>query len=108
MSVFRTVKFTARTIDGVIQEFPETFNLICGQITPVGRQIVRNYNGNECILNVNVFLIYYGGQSLGSIDFETADQFIEYVNNGCNSGCAKEYLEMNGCYALVDGCALVV
>lgn len=106
MSAFRTVKFTARTIDGVIQEFPETFNLICGRITPVGDSIVRNYNGSECILAVKVFLIYYGGQSLGSTDFNSADQFINYVNAGCQV-CDREYLKMNGCYALVNGCALI-
>ena len=105
MSVFKTIKFTASTIDGVIQAFPQTLNLRCEWVTPVGKQVVRNYNGSECIRVIDVFLIYYCGQSLGTLDFNNADDFINYLNTTCNP-CKQTSFTINGCYALVNGCIL--
>lgn len=108
MSRFRTIKLTAKTIDGVIKEFPQTFNLICGRIVPVGEEIIRNYTGSDCIKAVKVFLIYYEGQSLGTTDFKNADEFISFVNSSCTAPCDKDFLQMDGCFAMVDGCSLFI
>lgn len=103
-----TIKFIAQTINGHIEEFPKSFDLWSDQVIPVGDSIVREFNGNECIRNIKVFLIFYGGQSLGTTQFDNADDFIAYLNaSTVTPACPSTYLEIGGCFALVGGCQLL-
>lgn len=104
MSVFKTFKFYAKTIDGKIQRSPKVFNIECECVTPIGRQVIRDYNGNECIEAVSVFLVYSRGQLLGSTDFKSLDEFLTYRNAGCRNVCTLPYLTINNCIAQINGC----
>lgn len=102
--VFQTFKFTADTIDGKIQEFPQTFDLRCVRVKPLGVDIVRQYNKTQCIVAKKVFLIYYEGQVFGSTQFSSVVQFVQYVNNSCRSFCVPAYLTIDNCYLDLNGC----
>lgn len=104
MSQFKTFKFYAKTIDGRIQRQPKEFNINCESVTPVGKQVVRNYNGNECIEAVSVFLVWSRGQLLGSLEFNSLDDFLTYRNASCQNVCTLPLLTVNGCLAQIDGC----
>ncbi len=65
----------ADTVDGKIKEFPQTFYLDCDKMKPIGTEKVRNYNGNECIQVMEVFLVYYEGQLFGTRAYKSMDEF---------------------------------
>ncbi len=98
MSIFRTFPFTATTIDGDIKEFPVLFNLRCDLVVPIGRTIIRQFNGEQCIVARKVFLVYYDGQNLGTDQFKTLDEFLLWRNNNCTS--SRE------CNLLYNGCSI--
>lgn len=98
---YQTFIFLADTVDGKILPVPEVFNLRCDLVKPLGCEIVRQYTKTECILAKKVFLIYYAGQVLGSTQFTNVAQFVQYMNNNCQSFCA---LAADGCYLLFNGC----
>lgn len=101
-------KFVADTIDGVIQRCPQPFNLECSQVTPIGVDIIRNYDGNECINAINVFLVYYSGQVLGSTYFKTLDQFLQYQTANCRASTSDCLLTVNGCFVTINGCFVTI
>lgn len=104
MGSFSTFKFTADTIDGCILEFPKEFDLRCDKVNPIGETIIRQYDGNECIVAREVFLVYYCGQTFGTTQFKTLDQFLAYRNASCVR--PKECnLSWNGC-SLINNCVL--
>lgn len=105
MAVFSTIKFHANTVDGDIMNAPVSFDLQCKLVRPIGSTIIRQFNNNECIRAIRVFLIYYEGQNLGTTQFKTMDEFIKYLNNTCNpvKDCGLIYL---GCPLTVNGCQL--
>lgn len=105
MGKFSTFIFTANTIDGKILEFPQIFYLRCNLVTPLGCDIVRQYNGNECIVARKVFQVMYQGQLLGSSQFKDLSSFLLYRNNQCNpvANCDIIY---NGCNLVYNGCSL--
>lgn len=96
-------KFTAHTIDGKIQEFPQQFQLHCGLVNPIGVQVVREYNGNECIVAMKVFLIMYGGQLLGNKCYESFTGFMQELKAVCYG---MGNLQVNGCNLRLNGCNL--
>lgn len=104
MSVFKTFKFYANTIDGRIQRQPKVFNIECQDVKPIGRQVVRNYNGNECIEAIDVFLVWSRGQLLGSTAFTTLDEFLTYRNASCQSICTLPLFTVNNCLTQLAGC----
>ena len=101
---YRTFKYTADTIDGVIQEFPKQFYLRCGQVQIIGPSQVRNYNGTECIQVMNVFLVLYNGQLLGNVCHKTKSGFLNFLRSVCN----VDYLGINGGRLELNGCDLVL
>lgn len=102
---FRTFIFLADTINGKILEFPKTFYLQCELVKPLGVDIIRQYNKTECIVAKKVFLIYYAGDVFGSTQFTGVFQFVQYLNNTCRDKC---HLLINGCYATINGCNLLL
>lgn len=96
----RIFKFTANTINGVIQEFPQQFQLRCDLIKPVGYETVRNYDANECIVAMNVFLIMYGGQLMGTKCYISFTNFM----NALRGVCFTDYLLANDCILTLNGC----
>lgn len=101
---YRTFQFTADSIDGVIQEFPKKFFLRCDQVQIIGASQVRNYTGTWCIQVMNVFLIQYNGQLLGSKCFKTFEQFVRFIK----SVCQYDYFLMNGRNLLINGCKVSI
>lgn len=105
MGKFSTFTFTASTIDGKILEFPQVFYLRCNLVTPLGCDIVRQYNGNECIVARKVFQVMYQRQLLGSTQFTDLTSFLLYRNNQCNQS-TNCYLTYNNCVLIYNGCSL--
>lgn len=99
---YRTFLFTADTINGVIQQFPKQYFLRCGQVTPIGLSIVRNYTGTECIQAMTVFLIQYDGELLGNSCFKSFSAFMRFYQAVCQSS----YLLLNGCNMTLNGCVV--
>lgn len=99
------VSFVADTIDGKIEQFPQLFFLECDLMKPVGLSEVRNYNGNECIQVMKVFLVYYEGQLFGTRAYKSMDEFIK-ARKGI---CFKVFCEIlvNGCDMTMNGCSFV-
>ena len=97
------VRIIAKTVNGNILEFPQTFELNCSILKPLGTGVVRQYDGKEYIVAVKVFYIQAGNQLLGTQQFHTMNDYINYVNANC---IAKEtcYLSLNGCFLNLNGC----
>jgi len=99
------VQIIAKTVNGQILEFPQTFQLNCSILKPLGKQVVRQYNGNECIVAVKVFMVQAGNQLLGTNQFETTFDFINYVNVNCAPAYSNTcYITLNGCNLTLNGC----
>jgi hypothetical protein len=96
--------FIADTINGKIQEFPKAFNLICGDVKPLGCEVIRQFNKTECIVAKRVFLIYYGGDVFGSTQFTSIAQFILYMNNACRVFCTPAFFTVDHCKLTLFGC----
>lgn len=94
--------FVADTIDGKIEEFPRTFFLDCDKMRPIGTSDVRNYNGNECIQVMKVFLVYYEGQLFGTRAYKSMDAFVQARKDICFK-VSCNFL-VNGCYMLINNC----
>lgn len=96
----KSFKFTADTIDGKIQQFPQQFYLHCDKVKPIGESIVREYNGNECIVAMKVFLILYNGQLLGNKCHRSFEGFMNFLR----SKCYTDYMLVNDCILTMNGC----
>lgn len=88
------------TINGRITNSPETLYAQCGQIKPLGIEVVRNFDGNECIVAKRVYLVYYNGDVLGTTQFKTLDEFLSYQKEACVP-------DSNYCDFYIDGCQVV-
>lgn len=99
-----TFKFTADTIDGVIQQSPQLFYLNCNKVKPIGASVVRTFNGNECIQSMKVFLVLYDGKLLGNKCHTTFTEFIDFLKAVCYS----DYLLLNGVNLELDGAELIL
>ena len=103
MAGFSTFQFTASTINGAILQFPQLFYLRCNLVIPIKRDIVRQFDGNECIVARKVFLVMYQGQLLGSTDFCSMDEFLNYRNASCFPKPPCCGILYNGCYLTFNG-----
>jgi hypothetical protein len=104
-SNYKTITFTADTIDGQILEFPEKFDLRCSLIQLIGAQTVRNYTGTECIEAMNVFVIYYCGQLLGSKCWKDSRSFFKWMKSRCeNAGFRNVCIDTKP--LLINGCVM--
>lgn len=101
---YRTFKFRADTIDGKIQQFPQYFLFRCGEVKPIGVDVVRQYDGNECIVAMRVFLVLYNGQLMGNKCFKTFTQFMSFLRGQCNT----DYISLNGCVMALNGCSVTI
>jgi hypothetical protein len=70
-------------IDGKLLENPQLFWFKCFHPKPVGVQVVRNYNQNECIVAKSVFLFQDEGHVFGTTDVWSVGEFIEYMKARC-------------------------
>jgi len=95
----------AKTINGDILEAPKKVFLNCLHTRPIGFDVIRQYDANECINAAKVLIISSEGNLFGTQDFDTIESYINYQNNSC---VKKEdcFLAINGCYALINGCRL--
>jgi hypothetical protein len=100
---FKIFAFTSKTIDGDIKDVPEVQYFQCDKVRPIGNQVVREYDGNECIRAVKVFLVAYGGHIFGREGFTEMADFVRELNNVCNPS-AKCVVKINGCAVKVNGC----
>lgn len=100
----RQFTFVADTVDGKIQEFPQKYYLDCGRMSPQGTSIVRNFDGNECIQAMSVFLVYYDGHLFGSRCYKSMDDFVQ----ARKARCFTDYLLLNGCGLELNDCGLIL
>lgn len=94
------IKIIAETVNGTIKPFPIEVFVTCGQLKPIGIEVVRNYDGNECILAKRVYLVYHNGDVLGTTQFKTLDEFLSYQKEVCVP-------DSNYCDFYIDGCQVV-
>lgn len=106
MSQFKTFKFTANTIDGKILEFPQIVNLRCDMVKPLGNEVIRQFNGNECIVAKKVYLVFYDGHVYGTTQFNSLDSFLLYRNANCKPFCKLPYFTLNNCFFTLGGCQI--
>lgn len=104
--------FIANVINFSILEKPQTFYFPCGQVIPLGLQVVRNENAvTWCITAKKSFIVTYNNQSFGTNQFKTIDQFNRYVASACQE-CNPEpcglYLESSGCFLKINNCRLIL
>lgn len=105
---YSTFQFVADTIDGKILEFPQTFQLRCDLVVPLYQDVVRQFDGNECIVARRVYLIFYQGQVLGSKQFTTMPQFVNYRNSNCGIEANVCNVSFFGCPVTFNGCQVVI
>jgi len=96
----------ASTINGEIQEFPPTYYFPCSQVHPQGEAVIRDYDDNTCIVARKVYLVEYGGNVFGTVQFDTYEEFEDYKSQSCTccgGGCV---VIIGGCVLLYNGCDL--
>lgn len=98
--------FVADTIDGKIQQFPTTFFFDCELMQPQGEVIVREYDGNECIVAMPVFSVYYDGRLFGTKAYKSMNEFVRARQAIC-FGIKCRFL-VNGCNMVINGCEVLV
>lgn len=104
---FNIFQFVAKTVDGDIKDFPKIEYFQCGLIRPIGNQVVREYDGNECIRAVKVFLVWYGGHLFGREGFTDMADFVRELNGVCQPS-GKCIITINGCAVTVNGCNIYI
>jgi hypothetical protein len=104
---FSTFQFVADTINGKILEFPKTFQLRCDLVVPLYQDIVRQFDGNECIVARRVYLIYYQGDVFGTRRFHTMDEFVNYRNANCGRSAIGCNITFYGCGITFNGCQII-
>jgi len=104
---FNIFQFSAKTVDGDIKEVPEMQYFQCGLVRPLGNQVVREYDGNECIRSVRVFLVEYGGHIFGREGFTNKADFVRELNNVCQPA-GRCIITINGCAVTINGCYIYI
>lgn len=94
--------FTANTIDGKILEFPQRIAMRCDLVQPLYQQTVREYNGNECIVAIKVYMVMYAGHLYGTKEFTNMAEFVAFRNDMCLP------IELHCCYVTFGGCQLKI
>lgn len=74
----------------------------CGLVRPLGNQVVREYDGNECIRAVKVFLVAYNGHIFGREGFTDKSDFLNELNAICYP--SRCLIKINGCAVKINGC----
>lgn len=96
------LEFVATTIDGRILEFPQRLYFKCDLVIPLYQQVVRQYDGNECINAIRVYMVSYGGHLYGTKDFTNMVDFLSYRNTSCKTKFCCDLI-FNGCYVTIAG-----
>lgn len=106
----KTFAFLADTINGKIQESPVTVLMKCEQVSPVGRQTVRDFDIDYCIVATDVYLVLYNGDTYGTHQFKTFDEFQSYIGGKCK--CCDLVCNLtigfDCCLATINGCTLFI
>ncbi len=100
-------QFTYDTLDQKILKSPVTGWFDCSLVDPQGCFVVREYDGNECIVAMRVFLIYYQGHVYGSKQFFSLDDFINYVNANCVEVLQCK-VNFQGCQLVFNDCPIII
>ena len=95
------VTFRADVLGGDILVIPKTFYLNCDGIQILGMQNFKDFDANQCIIEMKCLAIMYGGVLMGNRDF-TVDSFISYRNTQC--ACCSD----NDCNVLVGDCEVMI
>lgn len=90
------------TVNQQILEHPIVQWFRCDLVLPQNLQVVRNFNGNECIVATKVFLFNYAGDLFGTKEVNTVAEFIAIRNARCDRTCCY-VLSPDGCYITVNG-----
>lgn len=103
----KSFQFLADTINGAIQEFPALFYFPCDQVTPLGIQIVRDFDEDLCIIAKRVYVIRYGQDLFGSSKLNNLSDFLQLQSAGCGvCACTVCPALINGCFVLMNGCTV--
>jgi hypothetical protein len=95
-------KITVSTIDGNILEFPKELWVDCSLVTPVGEQVVKFYNKEECVVSKKVYMVVYQGHKYGLDNFTDLQQFLDYLNSQCRTEKCCD-IAVNGCIVTYQG-----
>lgn len=106
----RTITITAEVVNGSFLLKPAVYNLPCNQVHPVGFQVMRTYDQSMCVVAKNVYLLRVGENVLGTTQFKTKEQFLQYKAGQCACCSDQEdcYIQVDGCYATINGCRITL
>lgn len=79
----------------------------CGKVTPIGLQTVREFDIEYCIVATDVYLVLYNGDTYGTQQFETFDEFEDYMAGECTCCASLCTFTINCCEVTIDGCSLI-
>lgn len=102
----RTFEFYADVVDGKILSTPQEFTLYCERTRPLGLDVVRQFNGNECILAKRAFFVWCDNHLFGNSSFTTFAQYNQFQNAACR--IAPCGFTIGGCVATTDGYSLII
>jgi hypothetical protein len=100
----KSFAFRADTINGVIQEFPPTMTFFCGDVTPIGIDLVRDFDEDACGIVKRVFLILYNGSTFGTTQFKSRDEYDQYIQTQCNCCPQICYVKIGDCDVMIGNC----
>lgn len=100
--------FTAQTVNGLIVNDPVTVIMRCDKVTPVGEAVVRGFDPDYCIVAIRVFLVLFNGDVYGTTDFQSIQDYWQYVGLQCQCCETLCFFTINGCLGTINGCLLSI
>ena len=101
----KTFQLQVNTINGEFLEFPETYEIKCDHIFPVGSAVIKNFDENMNVVAKKVFLVRYGQNVFGCQQFKTVDEFYQFLEGACQCcPCVECLVLINGCFMQINGC----
>lgn len=103
MSV-KTFQVKVDTINGVIQEFPPVMTFYCNKVSPLGVNIVRDFDEDACGIAKRVFLFLYDGQTFGTTQWKSLTDYTQFISTAC--ACCPQVCDvlLNGCRVMINNC----
>lgn len=96
-------KLIINALNGQILRTPREQWFDCDLVVPLGLQVIRQYDGNECINAKKVYLLAYQGMTFGTDVFSTMDGYVEYRNANCDAADPCCYILFGDCYITYNG-----
>lgn len=96
------------TINGVIQEFPPVMTFYCNKVSPIGVDIVRDFDEDACGIATRVFLFLCDGQTFGTKQFKSRSDYDQFISTACS--CCPELcgVKLGDCFVFIGNCSVLI